>query len=77
MAIWTILLSNFRKKKGSLVSICILVFIIAAALSTILNTSNSAVERLYEANKNAKSPQIVNMMTTDFYDKDMNEKIKL
>lgn len=76
MAIWTILLSNFRKKKGSLVSICILVFIIAAALSTILNTSNSAVERLYEANKNAKSPQIVNMMTTDFYDKDMNEKIK-
>ena len=75
MAVWTILLSNLRKKKGSFISICIFVFIIAAALSTILNTSKCAEARFKEANINSDSPELINMMPRNLYDEDMNKKI--
>lgn len=75
MAILTIVLSNLRKRKGSFISIFILVLIITMATTTILSTSISGKERFDISNKEANSPDIVNFIANDLYNPEMKNKV--
>lgn len=76
MAIYTILLSNFKKRKGSFISIFILVLIVSMTVSTILSAIISGKERFAVANNEANSPNIINTVLKDMHNSDMKNKLE-
>ncbi|NKF07170.1 FtsX-like permease family protein [Clostridium gasigenes] len=76
MAIYTILLSNLKKRKGSFISIFILVLIISMTLSTVVSVVISGKERFSIANKEANSPDITNMINKEYYSTDIKTKLE-
>lgn len=76
MAIYTILLSNLKKRKGSFISIFILILIISITLTTVVSVITSGKERFSIANKEAKSPDIINIVNKDYYSNDIKNKLE-
>lgn len=76
MAIYTILLSNLKNRKGSFISIFILVLIISMAVSTVLSAIICGKERFLVANNEANSPDIINTISKDMYSVDIKNKLE-
>lgn len=76
MEIFTLLKSNFKHKKGSCISLIILMTIISLALSTIISVNKNISNRYKEATKNVKIGDL-NFFISDLNDVDtMISKIK-
>ncbi|MGL5353008.1 MAG: hypothetical protein ACRDA5_06750, partial [Clostridium sp.] len=76
MAIYTILLSNLKKRKGSFISIFILILIISMTLTTVVSVITAGKERFSNANKEAKSPDITNIIEKEYYSEDIKNKLE-
>ncbi|MGL5086487.1 MAG: hypothetical protein ACRC68_12340, partial [Clostridium sp.] len=76
MAIYTILLSNLKKRKGSFISIFILILIISMTLTTVVSVITSGKERFSIANKEANSPDIINIFNKEYYSDDIKNKLE-
>ncbi|MBU3136256.1 ABC transporter permease [Clostridium gasigenes] len=76
MAIYTIVLSNLKKRKGSFISIFILILIISMTLSTVVSVIISGKERFSIANKEAKSPDIINIINKEYYSDHIKTKLE-
>ena len=76
MGIFTLLKSNFKHKKGSCISVIILMTIISLALSTVISVNKNISNRYKEATKDVKIGDL-NFFISDLNDVDtMISKIK-
>lgn len=76
MALFAILKSNLRSKKGNFISIFIFVFIIALSLTTIISVNQGTLRRLNKAGNQAKVADIVSFTPSDKLTPDMIQGIK-
>lgn len=76
MAIYTILLSNFKKRKGSFISIFIFILIISISVTTVLSAIIAGKERFSVANDEANSPDILNIILKEQYNIDMKNNLE-
>lgn len=75
MDILTLLKANIRRKKGSFMSIVVLMFIISMALTLILSVSESCNDSLNKAYSTAKSGNVVAMIKETAFTDEMREKL--
>ncbi len=76
MAIWTILVANIKKRKGSFASIFILIAIISIVVSTVLSSIICGKKSFENANKEANSPEIMNFVLKKNYDANMKKTLE-
>lgn len=76
MAIWSMISSNMRKKKGNFIGVFILSLIIAITVSSIVSAYLCGKERYAIASKESNAPDIMNYVSEADYDSNIAEKLK-
>ena len=75
MDILTLLKANIRRRKGSFISIAILMFIIAMALTLILSVSKSCKSSLMESHSHADTGNVTAMIKDTVLSDEMRQKL--
>lgn len=75
MEILTLLKANIRRRKGTFISVVILMFIISMALTLIFSVRKSCDDSLNEAYSYAKSPDVTVMLKDALFTDEMRQKL--
>ena len=75
MEILTLLKANIRRRKGTFISIVILMFIISMALNLIFSVRKSCDDSLNEAYSSANSADITVMLKDVLFTDEMRQKL--
>lgn len=75
MDILTLLKANIRRRKGTFISIVVLMFIISMALTLILSVSKSCKASLYEIHDSSKSANVTAMIRDTALTDEMRQKL--